>query len=109
MKRTIAGLALVLSTVVVPALQAQTLYMATGSNGVNGQLYTVDPSTAVATLVGPILIGANPVGITGLAFNPLTGVLYGATSNDGPNPEAALITIDPTTGAATLVGDIGAA
>lgn len=109
MKKRIAGLgALVLSTVIVPVLQAQTLYMATGSNGVDGQLYTLNTTTAVATLVGPILIGAAPVGMTGLAFHPVTGVLYGATSNDGPSPEHALITINPISGAATLIGGLGA-
>ena len=94
---------------IFPTIQAQTLYLATGSNGVNGQLYKIDPTTAVATLVGPILIGGSPVGLTGLAFHPATGVLYGATSNDGPSPDHALITIDPATGAATLIGDLGAA
>lgn len=108
MKKGIGGLGtLILSMMIVPALQGQALYLATGSNGIDGSLYTVDPTTAVATLVGPILIGAAPVGITGLAFHPATGVLYGATSNDGGNPEHALVTIDPFSGAATLVGDLG--
>jgi hypothetical protein len=109
MKRKIGGLAaLLLTTVTVPALQGQTLYMATGSNGIDGSLYTVSPTTAVATLVGPILIGASPVGMTALAFHPVTGVLYGVTSNDGNSPTAALITINPASGAATLIGDLGA-
>jgi hypothetical protein len=106
--RTLSLAALIMAAAVAPALQAQTLYLATGSNGIDGELYTVNTSTAVATLVGPILIGASPVGITGLAFHPTTGVLYGVTTNDGNSPTISLITINPATGAATLVGGLGA-
>jgi hypothetical protein len=91
-----------------PAAHAATLFVATGSNGINGQLYTIDSTTAVATLVGPILIGGSPVGLTALAFHPVTGVLYGLTTNDGPSPNRSLVTINPATGAAVLIGSIGA-
>jgi uncharacterized protein DUF6923/exosortase sorting signal-containing protein len=108
MKRgTLYLAAAALFTAVVPGLQAQTLYMATGSNGIDGSLYTVNATTAAATLVGPLLIGASPIGLTGLAVNPITGVLYGVTTNDGNSPNHALVTINQTTGGAVLVGDLG--
>src|SRR5438105_4018079 len=77
----------------------QTLYGA--SNGV-GILYTIDPNTGVGTPVGPILEGATSLSISGLAFDPLNGVLYGATRL------GSLVTIDPSTGAATTIGPSGA-
>jgi hypothetical protein len=107
-KQVLVLLALGCLAALAPSAHAQTLYAATGSNGVDGQLYTINPATAVATLVGPVLIGASPVGLTALAFHPLTGVLYGLTTNDGPNPEKSLITVNPATGAAALIGSIGA-
>jgi hypothetical protein len=85
---------------------AQTLYVATGSNGVPGQLFTVNTATAAATLVGPILEGVNPISITGLAFQPGTGVLYAVSGGGGTDPRS-LFTIDPATGAATLIGAAG--
>jgi hypothetical protein len=44
--------------------------------------------------------------MTGLAFNPLDGVLYGVTGLESPNFIRTLVTINPTTGAATVVGAI---
>ncbi len=88
-------------------LQAQELlYAATGSRGVNGVLYTVDPTTAVFTQVGPILAGASPLGITGLAFDPLNGLLYGVTGLESPNSPRTLVTINPATGAASVIGSL---
>jgi hypothetical protein len=100
--RLIAGFALI----ACGAASAQTLYIATGSNGVNGQLFTVNPVTAAATLVGPILEGVNPISITGLAFHPTTGVLY-AVSGGSPTDPRSLFTINTTTGAATRIGAAG--
>jgi hypothetical protein len=48
--------------------------------------------------------GGLTVGITGLAFHPTTGVLYGATINSG-NLRAHLVTIDTST---AIVTDVGA-
>ena len=56
----------------------------------------------VGTPVGPILEGATSLSISGLAFDPLNGVLYGATRL------GSLVTIDPSTGAATTIGPSGA-
>lgn len=49
----------------------------------------------------------NPYAITGLAFQPGTGTLYGATSSgSGTNP-ASLVTINPITGRVTEIGFFG--
>ncbi len=61
-------------------------------------LYTIDPTTAATTLVGPTgFTSANYLG--GLTYAP-DGMLY-AVLND------SLYTLNPGTGAATLVGAIG--
>ena len=84
------------------------LFVATGSNGVDGQLFTVDPATAASTLIGNIRVGTSPIGITGLAVHPSTGVLYGSTANLSPNHAGTLVTINRTTGAATVIGSFNA-
>ena len=84
---------------------ASGLFGATGSNGVNGNLYCIDPTTGAPTLVGPITVGPTPVSITGLAFHPTTHVLYVVTGNG--NLFGRLVTIDTSTGAATDVGSLG--
>ncbi|HEX4332748.1 MAG TPA: hypothetical protein VH040_11460 [Usitatibacter sp.] len=94
---------------------APSLYVASvRSGGVNsdapisGNLYTVNLSTGASQLVGAIrLPGSRAVGVTGLAFHPKSGILYGITSEQSPNEPHSLITIDPNTGAATLIGDLG--
>ena len=65
-----------------------------------GNLYTIDTTTGVATLVGATGLDD---GTPGLAFDPVTGILYlnaGFLQN--------LYTLDTATGAATLVGANGA-
>lgn len=84
--------------------RAQVLYAATGSVGSAASLYTVDPATAVSTLVAPVTIGGAPIALTGLAFHPTTGVLYGITGGAPSNFRRSLVTIDASTGAATLIG-----
>jgi len=84
----------------------QTLYGATAGD-TGGNLYIIDPTNAAATLVGPILVGGLQVGVTGLAFHPLTGVLYAVTDHKNVNYPDYLITIDRTSGAATLIGPLG--
>jgi hypothetical protein len=102
-----AALVAVVASLLSIDSQAQTLYAAVGANGAPGQLYRVNGTTAAATLVGPIRIGATPISITGLAIHPATGVLYGIVSNGSPSNARALVTINPATGAATLVGNAG--
>src|SRR5438552_4176452 len=117
MKRT-GGLFLVLIglSLLASAAQAQTvtLYAATGSNGTAGSLYTIDLTTGAANLVGPIVnaSGGGALGITGLAFDPLNGVLYGVTVNNtlnGNTLSQRLVTINPNTAVATVIGSLGSA
>lgn len=85
-----------------PARAAPLLYGADGSGGNLSNLYIIDAATgAVVETVGPIGFA-----VTGLAVDPITGALYGATAGAGSDP-GVLLTIDPATGAGTIVGDFG--
>jgi len=93
---------------------AHTLYAASVRSGlapdapIAGNLYVVNLANGTASLVGAIrLPGSKPIGVTGMAVHPSTGVLYGITSEQSPNSPRALVTIDPASGAANLVGDLG--
>jgi hypothetical protein len=66
-----------------------------------GSLFTIDTSSAAATLVGTPNIPEGDTRISAIDFDPVTGTLYGIKG--GPCYGALLITIDPTTGAGTLV------
>lgn len=87
---------------------SQTLYVATGAGGASGKLYVVNPLNATATLVGNIVSGESELSVTGLAFHPQTGVLYGVTGNES-GPTRRLVTINPATAQATLVGTLNVA
>ncbi|MGZ5067419.1 MAG: hypothetical protein ACXWG1_17680 [Usitatibacter sp.] len=79
-----------------------------GANAAPGTLYTIDPSTAAATVVASIrLEGTEPIGIVGLAVHPTTGAFYGITGRNSPAAPHSLVKIDPTNGRATLVGPLG--
>ena len=82
----------------VQGAHGQVLYAADGQGGVAGNLYIINPATGgVVQTIGPI---GFPV--TGLAFHPGTGLLYGTTGAEIGTP--SLIRINTTTGAGTLVG-----
>jgi hypothetical protein len=68
-----------------------------GFVGDEGNLYAFDADTGEAFPIGPI---GFPV--TAMDFHPETGVLYGVTGA----ATAQLITIDPTTGEGTVVGNL---
>jgi hypothetical protein len=93
-------------------VSAQTLYAAsvrslasTGGEGLAGALYTVNLGTGSATFVAPIkLNGTQSIGVIGLAAHHSTGVFYGITSPLTPDLPQSLVTVDPVTGNATLVG-----
>jgi hypothetical protein len=84
---------------------AGVLYAADGENGNPAtKLYTLDPATgAVISTVGPIGFA-----VAALAFSPVTGVLYGDTPPRGTSTRQ-LISINPVTGAGTLIGALGVA
>jgi hypothetical protein len=81
-----------------------TLYGVSGGSAGPGTLMTIDPSTGVATPIGPI---SDPsLGVDGLRFNS-QGALYG-TAYDTINGVGKLVTIDPSNAnilsSLTLVG-----
>src|SRR5262245_29998197 len=86
------------------SLEAATLYGATAA-GAPGELYILNPTTGgMVTDIGPLNDALNVnYPITGLAFNPLTGVLYGSTGNAGA-VDAMLVTINPATAVVTPIG-----
>jgi outer membrane protein assembly factor BamB len=91
----------VLALISIPRAEAADtiLYGSTGnlnSNG-GGRLYSIDVTTQSVTLIGNT--GFDRLG--GIAFNS-SGVLYGASG--GSIPGSTLLTIDPNTGMATVVG-----
>ncbi len=84
---------------------AQTLYGATSSG--HGELYILNPATGgVVTDVGALNdSGSVNYSVSGLAFNPTSGVLYGST---GGVSGTQLLTINPATAAVTVVGSFNA-
>jgi hypothetical protein len=78
-----------------------------GAPGSN--LLKIDPATgSLIQNLGPILQGGNDVGISDLAFQPGTDVLFGIASFEAPCAYC-LYTIDTATAVASLVGDPGLA
>jgi hypothetical protein len=87
---------------------AAVLYASTAA-GTTGELYIINAASgAIVQDVGPLndASGAN-YPITGLAFHPTTGVLYGSTGNAG-SVDATLVTINPATGLVTRIGAFNA-
>jgi len=83
---------------------APDLYASDGAGGNSeASLYKVDPATGAKTET----IGDIGFAVTGLAFDPTTGILYGSTSSEDLNEPGSLITINSDTGAGTLVGAPG--
>ncbi len=95
----------------------QVLYAVTGADdencsGAPSNLYTIDPATAAATLVGPVTVeGTQIAHVVGLAVHPSTGVLYAVKDGDQGDcsdfDQATLMTINPATGVATVIGSAG--
>lgn len=76
--------------------------------GVGGVLYSVDIASGATKMIAPLRIGGViPIGLTGLAVHPKTGVHYGITAGLSPNVPRSLVTVDPASGNATLVGSLG--
>jgi hypothetical protein len=93
---------------------AQTLYAAsvrapTGGDAdtIAGSLYAVRLSSGSATFVAPLrLNGTTPIGLTGLAVHPATGLFYGITSPLANELPQSLVTLDPQSGNAKLIGNL---
>lgn len=104
---------ILLLTLVVSASTARTyggtLY-ASSSAGGPGELYILNSATgAMVQDVGP-LNDANSLNypVTGLAFDPTSGLLYGSTGNSQAATQARLVTINPATGLVTSIGSFNA-
>jgi hypothetical protein len=93
---------------------AETLYVVTlrdysnkETEGLGGALYEVEPATGKASLIAQLRIGGVvPIGVTGLAIHPKTGVFYGITAGLSAQIPRSLVTIDAKTGNTTLVGNL---
>jgi hypothetical protein len=84
---------------------AQEVLLGTTGGGAPGELYSIDPNTGAATPIGALVdSSANSYAVTGLAFDSLTGILYGSTSFQSPTGAASLVAINPLTGAVTFIG-----
>ncbi len=86
---------------------AADLYVASGQAAA-GELYIINPATgATITDVGPLNDSAgHNYGMTGLAFDPVSGVLYGSSANGNPDQSTRdqLVTINPATALVTPIG-----
>jgi hypothetical protein len=91
-------------------VQSQPLYGATSQFGVcPSNLYSIDPATGAATLIGPT-VGPGSVPyclVSAMKFDRSNGVLYaiGTTSQGGAS--GVLMAIDTKTAAVTEIGDAG--
>jgi hypothetical protein len=110
-----AGALLFVLGILAPAeAVAQTLYAASvrslataGGQGVAGSLYTVNLGTGSPTFLAPVrLNGSTPIGLTGMAAHPQTGAFYAITSPLSSTQGQSLVTVDVTTGNATLIGEL---
>ena len=66
----------------------------------NGALVSIDTTTGYGTLIGV------SSGMTDLAFQPDTNILFGVDNGKGTS-DGSLYTVDLATGAATLIGHTG--
>jgi hypothetical protein len=85
-----------------PTARAQALYATV--SGADSPLYVIDTATLTIGSIGNI-----GYGITGLAFHPVTGELYGTQGGAPGNFARNLIRIDVNTGQGTIVGPLGTA
>jgi hypothetical protein len=89
-------------------VEALDLYASTSSGNAAGELYIINQSTgAMIQDIGPLNDANNlNYGMTGLAFDPVSGVLYGSTASGSPDPASRnlLVTINPATGRVTVKG-----
>ncbi len=83
-------------------VDASVLYGSTSAGG-PGELWIINAANGTAVQdVGPLNdAGGKNYAVTGLAFDPLNGVLYGSTGN---TTGQELLTIDPVTAQVTVVG-----
>jgi hypothetical protein len=90
-------------TVISDEATISALLSALGGSTV-GNLMVIDQNTAMLLRTFPSSIG---FAVTGLAIDPTTGRLYGATSAQSPLSPNSLIEINRQTGAGTVIGPLG--
>lgn len=104
----VGALSLLLAQLVFAApasaqVAANTLYGADGAGGnEDATLYTINPANGAKTSV----VGAIGFAVSGLAFDPTTGDLYGSTGGNASTANGVLIKIDQETGEGSLIGEI---
>jgi hypothetical protein len=87
------------------AASAQTPLLRTTNGTAAGDLYSIDPNTGAAMVIAPLVDNfTNTYAVTRLAFDNLTGVLYGSTSFQSPTGSKSLVSINHFTGAVTFIG-----
>lgn len=70
--------------------------------GGDSDLATVDPATGIATIIGP----TGYSGVTGLAYDGNSGMMYGLLGG-GNAASGSLVSLNMATGAATIIGPTG--
>src|ERR1700736_3202590 len=84
----------------VQGLHARDILFGAIGGGTLTDLFILNPSNGS----GVADLGPTGFSISGLRFDPTTGILYGSTANNGGVSRGSLITINPITGTGTLVG-----
>ena len=81
------------------------LYAATGFASSTGELYILNPvDGSVITDVGPLNDSSgNNYGLTGLRYDPSTGLLYGITGSS-PTAPNSLVVVNPNSALVTYIG-----
>ena len=103
----LSSLSAAAQTLYVATMRGQAASTATTPNSLISGLYTVNLATSTATFAAPVRVnGVRSVGVTGLAVHPITGQFYAITSVLSPNNPRSLVTIDPATGDAGVVGEL---
>ena len=89
-------------------------------NGLSEMWVVERPNDAAATVltyysdlttrieVGATLLGSSAVQVNGIAWRPLDNVLFGVSSATSPNSPSSLVTLDPATGAVSVIGVLNA-
>ncbi|MEO5802738.1 MAG: hypothetical protein ABIR24_04350 [Verrucomicrobiota bacterium] len=92
-----------------PSANAGILYASTAA-GAAGELYIINSANgAMVQDVGPLNDSSSVnYPMTGLAFHPSSGVLYGSTGNSVVSTAAKLVTINPNTCLVTVIGSFNA-
>src|SRR5436853_4177337 len=91
-----------------PTLYAASLRSGGTVGEIRSNLYTINLANGNAQLVGSFrLPGGKPIGVTGIAAHPKSGVLYAITAETSPNNPNALVIVEPATAASTLIADLG--